>query len=95
LLRATLYGKIRVIVLRDTFPKTFQEFDVQHPQFHTDKSFKGQPVAAMSLRALSCTRGASPACPISASAQFGYEHDREQRNGWNECAIKSIREGNG
>jgi hypothetical protein len=77
------------------FPKTIQEYDVQHTRVHTDRSHKRQPEAAMPLRALPWTLGTSPLCPISASAQFEYEHARERRNGWNEYATRNIREGNG
>jgi hypothetical protein len=77
------------------FPKTIQEYDVQHTRVQTDKSHKWQPVAAMSLRALSYALGTSPVCPTSAFARFEYDHDRTQCNGWNEYATKSIRERNG
>ena len=33
------------------FPKTIQEYDVQHTRVHTGRSYKRQPVAVMSLRA--------------------------------------------
>jgi hypothetical protein len=68
---------------------------VQHTRVHTDRSYKRQPVAVMSLSALPCVLGTSPVCLISASARFEYDHDRTQCNGWNEFATKSIRERNG
>jgi hypothetical protein len=60
------------------FPKTIQEYDVQHTRVHTDRSHKRQPVAVMSLRALPCTLATSPVCPISAFAPLEYDHDRTQ-----------------
>lgn len=59
------------------FPKTIQEYDVQHTRVHTDRLHKQQPVAAMSLLAL-MSAGTSP--------------DGTPRSGWNVYAIKSIRE---
>ena len=77
------------------FPKTIQEYDVQHTRVHIDRSHKRQPVTVVSLLALPCALGTSPVCPISAFAPFEYDHGRTQCNGWNEFATKSIREGNG
>lgn len=68
---------------------------MQHMRVHTDRLHKRRPVAVMSLRALPCALGTSPACPISAFAPFEYDHDRTQCNGWNKYATKSIRERNG
>lgn len=42
------------------FPKSIQEFDVQHMRAHTDKTHKQPPAAAMSLRVLPRTLGMSP-----------------------------------
>lgn len=41
------------------FPKTIQEYDVQHTRVHTDRSHKRQPLVAMSLR---CALGMSLVC---------------------------------
>lgn len=77
------------------FPKTMQEYDVQHTRVHTDRSHKRQPVAVMSLRALPRTLATSPVCPTCACAQFEYEHAHTQHSAGNEYATRSIREGNG